>query len=212
MASESTDSIINLTTHQIFYGGNIHIVLLGRLIEDEGSFRLILESQPSSTMTSLPLSSQQYIFLKSINPIAVKHIFSISEQALIIGLAGRGAVVFVSDDAPLSSLNMIVVPRLQVHVMEKLQDGFRFNVGTDEEFEVSELSYRFASHIDNIRTLGELAELTREEMMRVPEERASIEKHEREENRSFDTFLLDEAFFFIKDFVGSGAVSIEVKD
>ncbi|MBF4625625.1 hypothetical protein [Clavibacter sp. VKM Ac-2872] len=190
----------------------MHVVPLGYLGEFEGEPNLALLDPLTSKTRNHTLAPETARLLRSIDPTLADQDLDEQERRLLVGYAKLGIVARIGDDAPLSALDVIPVPRVDIILDEVLDDGYRFSSGSDEPFELTEYGARFLTEADGPRTLGEIAEATRDDALAVDADRAAIEEGVARTGQSFERFLMDEAYRLISALRGRVAVTFEATE
>jgi hypothetical protein len=104
---------------------------------------------------------------------------------------------------------MIPVPRRRMASVKDLDEGYLVQVVDEEPFSVSKVGAQFIPFIDGDRTLGEIAEIVKSEILANPEEQGTVEQIEKDQGRSLDSFLVEEALVLIRNFAPSQAMTFE---
>jgi hypothetical protein len=155
------------------------------------------------------LTPPNHRFLSSLDPTVDDREFAAGELAMLEWLAGQGLVALVPADATLEDLTMIPVPRRRMGFVKDLDEGHLLKVVDEEPFAVSNIGAQFIPFVDGDRTLGEIAEIVKSEILANPEEQGSVEQIEKDRGRSLDSVLVEEALVLIRDFAPSQAITFE---
>ncbi|OUE22189.1 hypothetical protein BFL35_08415 [Clavibacter michiganensis] len=190
----------------------MHVVPLGYIGEFEGTPNLALLDPLTSKTRNHTLAPETARLLRSIDPTLSDQDLDEQDRRLLAGYAKLGIVALIGDDAPLSALDVIPVPRVDIVLDEVLDDGYRFSSGSDEPFELTEYGARFLTKADGRRTLGEIAEATRDDALGDDADRAAIEEGVARTGQSFERFLMDEAYRLISALQGRVAVTFETTE
>jgi hypothetical protein len=187
----------------------VRYVRLGYLTTFETGYTLTVGDRTGGEKRGAKLTPAYHALLSSLDPTVDDREFVAKELGLLGWLAGRGFVALVQADADPKDLTMVPVPRQEIAIVEELEEGYLLRVGDDEPFPVSELGARFLPLVDGERTLGEIAEVVKNEILADPEERSSVERNEKTQGRTFDSSLVEEALVLIREFMRSGAITFE---
>jgi hypothetical protein len=190
----------------------IRYVRLGYLTTFESGYTLTVGDRIGGNKRQAKLKPAYHSMLSSLDPTVGDREFSAGAVGLLGWLAQEGLLALVKDDDILDDLDMVPVPRRVMAFVEDLEEGYLLRVGDDEPFAISELGARFLPYMDGVRTLAEIAGLVKGEILDDPEERPTVETNEREQGRTFDSFLKEDALVLIRDMTRSGAVSFEPAD
>ncbi|MGO4785095.1 hypothetical protein [Cryobacterium sp. W22_MBD10_FK3] len=186
----------------------IRYVRLGYLTAFESGHTLTVGDRAGGDKRGVKLTPAYYTVLSSLDPTVGDREFTAEELGLLGWLAGQGFLALVPGDAGLDGLTMVPVPRREIAVVEDPDEGFLIRAGDDVPFAVSELGARFLPLVDGERTLGEIAQTVKTEVLADHEGRLSVERNEGQ-GRMFDSVLVDEALVLIRDFTRSGAITFE---
>jgi hypothetical protein len=200
MTIEYDPAVVNL---------GVRYVLLGFLTPSESGYTLTVGDRAGGEKRGAKLTPAYHRLVSSLDPTVADREFAAEELGLLGWLAGRGFIALVQADAGLEDLTMIPVVRRGIVIVEGLEDGYLLRAGDDEPFAVSELGARFLPLMDGERTLGQIAEIVKTEILADPEERAGVEQEEKKHSRSFDSFLMEEALVLIRDLTKSQAITFE---
>jgi hypothetical protein len=200
MTIEYDPAVVNL---------GVRYVRLGYLTEFESGYTLTVGDWSGGEQRGVKLTPAYYRFISSLDPTVDDREFVAEELGLLGWLAGEGFIALVQADAAPEDLTMIPVTRHDIAVIEDLEEGYLLQVGGDEPFVVSELGARFLPLVDHERTLGQIAEIVKNEILADPEEQRTVEQNEKSEGRSFDSFLVEEALVLIRDLAKSQAITFE---
>jgi hypothetical protein len=200
MTIEYDPAVVNL---------GVRYVLLGFLTPSESGYTLTVGDRAGGEKRGAKLTPAYHRVVSSLDPTVADREFAAEELGLLGWLAGRGFIALVQADAGLEDLTMIPVVRRGIVIVEGLEDGYLLRAGDDEPFAVSELGARFLPLMDGERTLGQIAEIVKTEILADPEERAGVEQEEKKHGRSFDSFLMEEALVLIRDLTKSQAITFE---
>ena len=187
----------------------IRYVRLGYLTAFESGHTLTVGDRAGGDKRGVKLTPAYYTVLSSLDPTVGEREFTAEELGLLGWLAGQGFLALVPDDAGLDGLTMVPVPRRDIAVVENLNEGFLIRAGEDAPFAVSELGARFLPLVDGERTLGEIAQTVKTEVLADHEGRLGVERNDEGQGRTFDSLLVDEALVLIRDFTRSGAITFE---
>ena len=187
----------------------IRYVRLGYLTAFETGHTLTVGDRAGGDKRGVKLTPAYYTVLSSLDPTVGEREFTAEELGLLGWLAGQGFLALVPDDAGLDGLTMVPVPRRDIAVVEDLDEGFLIRAGEDAPFAVSELGARFLPLVDGERTLGEIAQTVKTEVLADHDGRLSVERTDEGQGRTFDSLLVDEALVLIRDFTRSGAITFE---
>lgn len=196
-------------TAEIFYEKGVHIIRLGNLGRINDGYNITVAKQPEGTLRGFGLKKEHFDLVASLDPTVTDREFSPMEQALLLTLARENALAFVKDDDDLAGFNMVPCSRETITLVEALEDGFRLRVNEGELFTISEMGYRFVPLIERNRSVGEIAAIVKQNMLSDPDDREIIDAAVQDQGRSFDSFLAEEAFFFIREMTNSGALTFE---
>jgi hypothetical protein len=200
MTIEYDPAVVNL---------GVRYVRLGYLTPFESGYTLTVGDRTGAEKRGAKLTPAYYRLVSSLDPTVDDREFVAEELGLLAWLAGEGFIALVQADATLDDLTMIPVPRRDIAVVEDLDEGYLLRVGDEEPFTVSELGARFLPLVDGERTLGQIAEIVKNEILADPEEQGTVEQNEKDQGRSFDSFLVEEALVLIRDFATSQAITFE---
>jgi hypothetical protein len=187
----------------------VRYVLLGYLTPSASGYTLTVGDRTGGEKRGARLTPTYHRFVSSLDPTVDDREFVVEEWGLLGWLAGQGFIALVQADAGLEDLTMIPVVRHEIVIVEELEEGYLLRAGDDEPFAVSELGARFLPLMDSERTLGQIAETVKNEILADPEERVSVEQEEKKEGRTFDSFLMEEALVLIRDLTKSQAITFE---
>ena len=187
----------------------VRYVPLGYLTPSESGFTLTVGDRTGGEQRGVTLTPAYHRLVSSLDPTVNDREFVAEELGLLGWLAGQGFIALVQADAAPEDLTMIPVTRHDIAVVEDLEEGYLLKVGDDEPFMVSELGARFLPLVDHERTLGQIAEIVKNEILANPEEQGAVEHNEKEQGRSFDSFLVEEALVLIRDLAKSQAITFE---
>lgn len=187
----------------------LRYVRLGYLTPFESGYTLTVGDRTGGEKRGVKLTPAYFALISSLDPTVGDREFTAEELGLLGWLAGQGFLTLVTSDAGLADLTVVPVPRRDIAVDEGLDEGYLIRTGDDAPFAVSELGARFLPHVDGERTLAEIAQAVKTEVLADPEGRLSVEKAEHGQGRTFDSFLVDEALVLIRDFTRSGAITFE---
>jgi hypothetical protein len=188
---------------------DIRYVRLGYLTTFENGHTLTVGDRIGGDKRGVKLTPAYHALIGSLDPTVGDRQFAAGELGLLGWLADQGFIALVKGNAALEDLTVVPVPRQGIAVVGDLDEGYLIRIGDDEPFAVSELGSRFLPLVDGERTLGEIADALKTEVLADPEERLSVEKNEKDQGRTFDSFLVEEAFVLIRDFSRSGAITFE---
>jgi hypothetical protein len=200
MTIEYDPAVVNL---------GVRYVRLGYLTKFESGYTLTVGDRTGGEKRGAKLTPAYYRLVSSLDPTVDDREFAAEELGLLGWLAGEGFIALVQADATLDDLTMIPVPRRDIAVVKDLEEGYLFRVGDEEPFTVSELGARFLPLVDGERTLGQIAEIVKNEILADPEEQGAVEQNKKDQGRSFDSFLVEEALVLIRDFAKSQAITFE---
>ena len=187
----------------------IRYVRLGYLTTFESGHTLTVGDRVGGDKRGVKLTPAHYSLITSLDPTVGDREFTAEELGLLGWLAGQGFVALVTGDAGFEDLNVVPVPRRDIAVVEDLDEGYLIRAGDDAPFAVSELGARFLPLVDGERTLGEIAQAVKTEVLAGHEGRVTVEKNEKAQGRTFDSFLVEEALVLIRDFTRAGAITFE---
>ena len=182
---------------------------LGYFTWFESGYTITVGDRIGGDKRAAKLTPPNHRFLSSLDPTVDDREFAAGELAMLEWLAGQGLVALVPADAALKDLTMIPVPRRDMAFVEDLDEGYLLQVVDGEPFAVSKIGAQFIPFFDGDRTLGEIAEIVKSEILANPEEQGSVEQIEKEQGRSLDSFLVEEALVLIRDFAPSQAITFE---
>jgi hypothetical protein len=182
---------------------------LGYFTEFESGYTLTVGDRIGGDKRGAKLTPPYYRLLSSLDPTVDDREFAAGEVGLLEWLAGQGLVALVRADAGLEDLTMIPVPRRDMAFVKDLDEGYLLQVVDGEPFVVSEIGRRFIPFVDGDRTLGEIAEIVKSEILIKPEEGETADQNEKDRLRSIDLFLVEEALVLIRDFAPSQAMTFE---
>jgi hypothetical protein len=182
---------------------------LGYFTWFESGYTLTVGDRIGGDKRAAKLTPPNHRFLSSLDPTADDREFAAGELALLEWLAGQGLVAPVPANAALRDLTMIPVPRRRMASVKDLDEGYLVQVVDEEPFSVSIVGAQFIPFIDGDRTLGEIAELVKSEILIKREEAEAADEDEKDQRRSFDSFLVEEALVLIRDFAPSQAITFE---
>jgi hypothetical protein len=185
---------------------------LGYFTWFESGYTITVGDRIGGDKRAAKLTPPNHRFLSSLDPTADDREFAAGELALLEWLAGQGLVALVSANAALEDLTMIPVPRRDMAFVEELDEGYLLQVVDGEPFAVSKIGAQFIPFFDGDRTLGEIAEILKGEILANPEEQGTVEQIEKDRGRSLDSVLLEEALVLIRDFAPSQAITFEPKE
>jgi hypothetical protein len=200
MTSENDPAVVNSA---------VRYVRLGYLTEFESGYTLTVGDRIGGNRRGAKLTPPYYRLLSSLDPTVDDRDFAAGEVGLLGWLAGEGLVALVRADASLADLTMIPVPRRDMAFVEDLDEGYLLQVVDGEPFAVSKIGAQFIPFVDGDRTLGEIAEILKGEILANPEEQGTVEQIEKDQGRSLDSFLVEEALVLIRDFAPSQAITFE---
>jgi hypothetical protein len=187
----------------------IRCVRLGYLTRFDSGHTLTVGDRVGGEKRGVKLTPAYYTLLSSLDPTVADRDFTAEELGLLGWLAEQGFVALVEGDAALSDLTVVPVPRRGIAFVEELAEGYLVQVGDDEPFPVSELGARFLPFLDGSRTLGEIAQILKDGILEDPEERLTVEQNEKDQGRTFDSLLVEEALVLIRDFARSAGITFE---
>jgi len=187
----------------------IRYVLLGYLTSFESGHTLTVGDRTGGDKCGVKLTPAYYTLISSLDPTVGDREFTAEELGLLGWLAGQGFIALVTSDAGIEDLTLVPVPRREIAVLEDLDEGFLIRSGDDAPFGVSALGARFLPLVDGERTLGEIAQAVKTEVLEDHEGRLTVEKKEKDQGRTFDSFLVEEALVLIRDFSRAGAITFE---
>jgi hypothetical protein len=185
---------------------------LGYFTWFESGYTITVGDRIGGDKRAAKLTPPNHRFLSSLDPTVDDREFATGELALLEWLAGQGLVALVSANATLADLTMIPVPRRDMAFVEELDEGYLLQVVDGEPFAVSKIGAQFIPFFDGDRTLGEIAEILKGEILANPEEQGTVEQIEKDRGRSLDSVLLEEALVLIRDFAPSQAITFEPKE
>jgi hypothetical protein len=200
MTIEYDPAVVNL---------GVRYVLLGFLTPSESGYTLTVGDRTGGEKRGAKLTPAYHRLVSSLDPTVDDREFAAEELGLLGWLAGRGFIALVQADAAPKNLTMIPVVRRGIAIVENLDEGYLLQVGDDEPFVVSELGVRFLPLIDGERSLGQIAETVKNEILANPAEQGTVEQNEKEQGRTFDSFLMEEALVLIRDLTKSQAITFE---
>jgi hypothetical protein len=187
----------------------VRYVRLGYLTKFESGYTLTVGDRIGGDKRGAKLTPPYYRLLSSLDPTIDDREFAAGEVGLLEWLAGQGLVALVRDDAALEDLTMIPVPRRDMAFVKNLDEGYVLQVVDEEPFVVSEIGRRFIPFVDGDRTLGEIAEIVKSEILLKREEEDAADPDEKDQRRSLDLFFMEEALALIRDFAPSQAITFE---
>lgn len=187
----------------------IRYVRLGYVTPFESGHTLTVGDRAGGDKRGVKLTSAYYALISSLDPTAGDREFTAEELGLLGWLAGQGLIALVAGDAGIGDLTVVPVPRREIAVLGDLDEGYLISAGDDAPFAVSELGARFLPLVDGERTLGEIAQAVKTEVFDDHEGRLTVEKNEKNQGRTFDSFLVAEALVLIRDFSRAGAITFE---
>jgi hypothetical protein len=187
----------------------VRYVRLGYLTKFESGYTLTVGDRIGGNKRGAKLTPPYYRLLSSLDPTVDDREFPAAEVGLLEWLAGEGLVALVRADAALEDLTMIPVPRRDMAFVRDVDEGYLLQVVDGDPFVVSDIGRRFIPFVDGDRTLGEIAEIVKSEVLLKREEEDAADQDEKEHRRSFDLFLLEEALVLIRDFASSQAITFE---
>jgi hypothetical protein len=182
---------------------------LGYFTWFESGYTLTVGDRIGGDKRAAKLTPPNHRFLSSLDPTVDDREFAAGELAMLEWLAGQGLVALVPADATLEDLTMIPVPRRRMGFVKDLDEGHLLKVVDEEPFAVSNIGAQFIPFVDGDRTLGEIAEIVKSEILANPEEQGSVEQIEKDRGRSLDSVLVEEALVLIRDFAPSQAMTFE---
>jgi hypothetical protein len=187
----------------------VRFVRLGYLTAFESGHTLTVGDRVGGDRRSAKLTPAYYTLISSLDPTVGDRRFGAGELGLLGWMAGQGLIALVASDAGIEDLTMVPVPRLEIAVLEELDEAYLIRAGDDAPFAVSELGARFLPLVDGERTLGEIAQAVKTEILADREERLSVAREEKDQGRTFDSFLVEEALLLIRDFSRASAITFE---
>ena len=182
---------------------------LGYFTWFESGYTITVGDRIGGDKRAAKLTPPNHRFLSSLDPTVDDREFAAGELAMLEWLAGQGLVALVPADAALKDLTMIPVPRRDMAFVEDLDEGYLLQVVDGEPFGVSKVGAQFIPFFDGDRTLGQIAEIVKSEILIQREEEEAAEQNEKDQDRSFDLFLVEEALVLIRDFAKSQAITFE---
>ena len=182
---------------------------LGYFTWFESGYTITVGDRIGGDKRAAKLTPPNHRFLSSLDPTVDDREFAAGELAMLEWLAGQGLVALVRADAALEDLTMIPVARRDMAFVEDLDEGYLLQVVDGEPFAVSKIGAQFIPFFDGDRTLGEIAEIVKSEILIQREEEEAAEQNEKDQDRSFDLFLVEEALVLIRDFAKSQAITFE---
>jgi hypothetical protein len=200
MTTETDPAVVN---------SGVRYVRLGYLTKFESGYTHTVGDRPGGDKRAAKLTPAYHRLISSLDPTVDDRKFVAGELGLLGWLAGEGFIALVQGDAALKDLAMIPVPRRHMGFVEDPDDGYLLRVVDEEPFAISEIGARFIPLIDSERTLGEIAEIVKSEILIQREEEEAAEQNEKDQDRSFDLFLVEEALVLIRDFAKSQAITFE---
>jgi hypothetical protein len=187
----------------------VRYVLLGFLTPSESGSTLTVGDRAGGEKREAELTPAHHRLVSSLDPTVDDRKFAAEELGLLGWLAARGFLALVQADAGLEDLTMIPVVRREVVTVEDLDRGYLLRAGDGEPFAVSDLGARFLPLMDGERTLGQIAEIVKNQILAAPADRVLVEQEEEREARSFDSFLMEKALVLIRDLPKSQAITFE---
>jgi hypothetical protein len=175
----------------------VRFVRLGYLTKFENGYTLTVGDWSGGVRRGVKLTPTYHRFVSSLDPTVDDREFVVEGWGLLGWLAGEGFIALVQADATPGDLTMIPVVRHEIMTVEELEEGYLLRAGDDDPFAVSELGARFLPLMDSKRTLGQIAQIVKTEILADPEGRVIVEQEEKREGRSFDSFLVEEALVLI---------------
>jgi hypothetical protein len=200
MTTEHDPAVVN---------SGVRYARLGYLTEFESGYTLTVGDRIGGDKRGAKLTPPYHRLLSSLDPTVDDREFAAGEAGLLEWLAGQGLVALVRAAAALEDLTMIPVPRRDMAFVKDLDEGYLLQVVDGEPFAVSEIGRRFIPFVDGDRTLGEIAEIVKSEILIKPEEGETVDQNEKDRLRSIDLFLVEEALVLIRDFAPSQAMTFE---
>ncbi|SDE07369.1 hypothetical protein [Auraticoccus monumenti] len=195
--------------HPAILDPSTRYVRLGYLTPSEGGYILTVGDRAGGDKRGVRLTAEYRSLVDSLDPTVGDREFSAEELGLLGWLADQGCITLMKGDAALEDFTVVPVPRREMAFVEDLDQGCLVRVGDDPPFGLSELGARFLPLIDGERTLGEIAEAVKKDVLADPAWRSSEQQDEEDEVRAFESFLAGEAFIAIRDFTRSGGISFE---
>ena len=187
----------------------IRYVRLGYVTPFESGHTLTVGDRTGGDKRGAKLTPAYYTLISSLDPTVGDREFTAGELGLLGWLAGQGFLALLASDAGIEDLTLVPVPRREIAVLEDLDEGYLIRAGDDAPFAVSGLGARFLPLVDGDRTLGEIAQAVKTEILEDHEGRLTVEKKEKDQGRTFDSFLVEEALVLIRDFSRAGAITFE---
>lgn len=188
---------------------SIRYVRLGYVTPVESGYTLTVGDRTGGNKRGVQLTPAYNSLINSLDPTVGDREFGAEELGLLGWLADQGFIALVKGDAALGDFTVVPVPRRDLAIVEEQEEGYLVRVGDDEPFAVTELGARFLPLIDGARSLGKIAEAVKADLLADAEERLTVEKNEKDQGRTFDSFLAEEAFVLIRDLTSSGAITFE---
>ncbi|MBF4625623.1 hypothetical protein [Clavibacter sp. VKM Ac-2872] len=190
----------------------MHVIQLGHLGVLDGQPNLALQDPLTRRTRHFSPRPEDAELLRSIDPTRTDQDFTEEERRRLVGFARLGIVALYGDDAPLSALDVIPAPRVDIVLDAVLDEGYRFTSASDEPFELTEYGARFLYRVDGRRTLGEIALATRDDALADDADRAAIEEGVQRLGMSFEEFLTEEAYRFVSSLRGRVALTFETTE
>jgi len=187
----------------------IRYVRLGYVTPFESGYTLTVGDRVGGDKRGVKLTPAYVTLISSLDPTVSDREFTAEELGLLGWLAGEGFIALVRGDASSEDLNVVPVPRRDIAVVEDLDEGYLIRAGDDAPFAVSELGARFLPLVDGERTLGEIAQAVKTEVLAGREGRLIVQQNEEGQGKTPDSVLVDEALVLIRDFSRAGAITFE---
>lgn len=191
------------------FKSDVWVVRLGYFSNFKGGHSITVGDRIGGLKRGLGLPPEYYELLSSVDPTVHNREFTLEEQAMLCWMDEHEIVSLIRGGTDLADFGVIPVPRQAMTLVEDLRQGYRIRVGDLETISISELGARFLPLIDGHRTLGEIAAVIKRDTLANPSDRNVIRKNEEKQGRTFDSFLREEAFIFIRQTMNSGAMTFE---
>ena len=191
------------------FRGPTHVIRLGYVTEFPTGHTLTVGDRIGGEKRGVRLTAERAALLASLNPMVTDREFDAIQMSLLSWMAEQDLLAVVKSDGALSDLTMILVMRRDVVLEEILDEGYRVHAGDAEPFVISELSGYLIQQIDGRRTVYQMAENVRKQILGTSEGRQAVANNEQEQGRSLDSFLLEDVFELIGLLLKSGAATVE---
>lgn len=191
----------------VFFAPGARVVPLGH-IDADGD--LTLGDTVGGTLRGFRLTDEYRNLLADHDRLLSGQGLSAHERALLWWMGNQGMVAIIPAGSAAEALELIPVLRRKLTRVEDAgADGYRIHVDGGESLFASELAARFLPHMDGKRTLGELADVVRRELLENEEDAQAIREAESAEGRDLTDFLAVAALELVIGLLSASAATFE---